>query len=326
MPWTCRPGWASGRPGWPAASWKPTAAATPSMPWCWPPAPTRSRCRVRPAARAAHRGRRPGPAPRCCGPARPLALVGAGWIGAESATAAAGLGCQVTVVEAAAVRWPARCPEFVARPMAWYAEAGVDLRLGRASPPWSPAGWRWPARTAAGRRGGHRVGVRPATGWLAGSGVETGDGDRGRRAAAHLAARRVRRRGLRRLPVGPLRRAAAYPALGRALHAPGGPRPTCWAAARPTTRCRTSGPSSSGGWSSTPAPRRRRTGLARRPAGRRARRRQRRGPGPGRAPLGGGVAGRGPPRRAAQRQHPARYAPGPPGHQLRRAGRPGPAG
>ena len=56
-----------------------------------------------------------------------LTIVGAGWIGAELATAAVGHGCQVTVVEAG----PAPLASAVGAPVGaqtarWYAAAGVD--------------------------------------------------------------------------------------------------------------------------------------------------------------------------------------------------------
>src|SRR6185437_9687122 len=61
-----------------------------------------------------------------------LAIIGAGWIGAELATAAAGLGCQVTVLEAGPAPVAAAIPADVGRmTVSWYAEAGVDLRLGQ---------------------------------------------------------------------------------------------------------------------------------------------------------------------------------------------------
>src|SRR6202034_4222156 len=60
-----------------------------------------------------------------------LAIVGAGWIGAELATAAAARGCEVTVLEAA----PAPLAVAVGAPVGaqtsrWYAAAGVHLRTG----------------------------------------------------------------------------------------------------------------------------------------------------------------------------------------------------
>src|ERR1035437_6716961 len=56
-----------------------------------------------------------------------LAVVGAGWIGAELATAAAAQGCQVTVLEAGpAPAAGALGAEAGATTVPWYAEAGVD--------------------------------------------------------------------------------------------------------------------------------------------------------------------------------------------------------
>jgi 3-phenylpropionate/trans-cinnamate dioxygenase ferredoxin reductase subunit len=107
-----------------------------------------------------------------------LAIVGAGWIGAELATAALALGCRVTVVEAGAVPLAAAVgPEVGGLTAAWYAAAGVDLRLGQAVDSVQPGGLAL--------AGGHflpadvvvtAVGVRPAVSWLAGSGVELAGG------------------------------------------------------------------------------------------------------------------------------------------------------
>src|SRR5258708_4358888 len=59
-----------------------------------------------------------------------LAIVGAGWIGAELATAAASRGCQVTVLEAGGTPLAAAIDAEVGSvTAAWYATAGVDLRL-----------------------------------------------------------------------------------------------------------------------------------------------------------------------------------------------------
>lgn len=59
-----------------------------------------------------------------------LAIVGAGWIGAEIATAARAAGCEVTVVEAGPAPLAAALPRDVARLMAaWWREAGVELLL-----------------------------------------------------------------------------------------------------------------------------------------------------------------------------------------------------
>ncbi|HMH89862.1 MAG TPA: FAD-dependent oxidoreductase [Streptosporangiaceae bacterium] len=111
-------------------------------------------------------------------PGTALAIVGAGWIGAELATAAAALGCRVTVVEAAAVPLAAALgPEVGGQTAAWYAAAGVDLRLGQGVDAVAPgglalAGGDWlPADVVV-----TAVGVRPSVSWLAGSGVEVANG------------------------------------------------------------------------------------------------------------------------------------------------------
>ncbi|MBC6465424.1 NAD(P)/FAD-dependent oxidoreductase [Actinomadura alba] len=107
-----------------------------------------------------------------------IVLVGAGWIGAEVATAAAGAGCAVTVVEAADTPLAVAVgPEIGARTEPWYAEAGVELRCG--------------VKVAAVEAGGLvladggrveadeivvGVGVRPEVGWLAGSGLDVDGG------------------------------------------------------------------------------------------------------------------------------------------------------
>jgi 3-phenylpropionate/trans-cinnamate dioxygenase ferredoxin reductase component len=102
-----------------------------------------------------------------------LAIVGAGWIGAELATAAAARGSQVTVVEAG----PAPLASAVGAPVGaqtsrWYAAAGVHLRTGVAVESVQPgglalAGDGWIAADEVVTA----IGVRPATGWLKGSGV-----------------------------------------------------------------------------------------------------------------------------------------------------------
>src|ERR1700751_1151299 len=73
-------------------------------------------------------------------PLRP-ALVGAGWIGAELATAAVAHGSQVTVVEAG----PAPLASAIRAPVGaqtarWYAEAGGDLRVATAVEAVRPGG------------------------------------------------------------------------------------------------------------------------------------------------------------------------------------------
>ncbi len=62
-----------------------------------------------------------------------LVIVGAGWIGAELATAAVARGCLVTVLEAGEAPLAAAMGAKVgSQTSRWYAECGVDLRLGAA--------------------------------------------------------------------------------------------------------------------------------------------------------------------------------------------------
>lgn len=105
-----------------------------------------------------------------------IVVVGAGWIGAEFATAAREAGCAVTVVEAADRPLAGALPAEVAAPMAaWYADSGAVLRTH--------------ARVERVEDGtvvlddGSRVtagavvvgiGARPATVWLRDSGIELG--------------------------------------------------------------------------------------------------------------------------------------------------------
>ncbi|WP_234316534.1 NAD(P)/FAD-dependent oxidoreductase [Streptomyces sp. NRRL F-5702] len=105
-----------------------------------------------------------------------VVVVGAGWIGAEFATAARAAGCAVTVVEAAARPLAGTLPAEVSAPMAaWYAQSGAELLTGArvdrveegsvvlADGRVLPAG-----AVVVG------IGARPATGWLAGSGIALG--------------------------------------------------------------------------------------------------------------------------------------------------------
>ncbi|HYT09489.1 MAG TPA: FAD/NAD(P)-binding oxidoreductase, partial [Mycobacteriales bacterium] len=106
-------------------------------------------------------------------PAR-VVIVGAGWIGAEVATAAANRGCSVTVLEAApAPLAVALGPVAGARTARWYAQAGIDLRTGAAV---STVDSNGVGLAGAGRVDAdvvvEAVGVRPDLRWLAGSGVE----------------------------------------------------------------------------------------------------------------------------------------------------------
>ena len=102
-----------------------------------------------------------------------VVVVGAGWIGAEFATAARQGGCEVTVVEAADRPLAGVLPVSVTAYMrGWYDEAGVELRTGVPVAALEPG--------AVVLADGERIatsaivvgaGARPATGWLAGSGV-----------------------------------------------------------------------------------------------------------------------------------------------------------
>lgn len=127
--------------------------------------------RLRPVLAAAHR----------------IVVVGAGWIGAEFATAAREAGCAVTVVEAADRVLAGALPAEVAEPMArWYAEAGAELITGAKVAGVEEGrvlladGRALPADAVV-----VGIGARPATGWLARSGVELGP-DGSITADAHL--------------------------------------------------------------------------------------------------------------------------------------------
>lgn len=109
-----------------------------------------------------------------------VVCVGAGWIGAEVATAAAAAGCRVTVVEAAPAPLHASLGEAVgALTSRWYAEAGIELRTGELVEQ---------VRTNGVLLTGGEVlaadlvvagtGVRPDVGWLDGSGLDLGPGVR----------------------------------------------------------------------------------------------------------------------------------------------------
>ncbi len=105
-----------------------------------------------------------------------IVVVGAGWIGAEFATAAREAGCGVTVVEAAERPLAGALPAEVAAPMTgWYADAGVTLRTHARVERVEPGavllddGARLPAGAVV-----VGIGAQPATAWLAGSGIELG--------------------------------------------------------------------------------------------------------------------------------------------------------
>ncbi|UJV44210.1 NAD(P)/FAD-dependent oxidoreductase [Streptomyces sp. AMCC400023] len=105
-----------------------------------------------------------------------IVVVGAGWIGAEFATAAREAGCAVTVVDAADRPLAGALPAEVAAPMtAWYADSGTTLRTHARVERVEPGtvvlddGTRIPAGAVV-----VGIGARPATAWLKGSGIELG--------------------------------------------------------------------------------------------------------------------------------------------------------
>ncbi|MGW1379774.1 NAD(P)/FAD-dependent oxidoreductase [Streptomyces sp. NPDC002446] len=108
-----------------------------------------------------------------------IVVVGAGWIGAEFATAAREAGCAVTVVEAADRPLAGALPAEVAAHMTgWYADAGAELRTGARVAAVTPGtvtladGTALPADAVV-----VGIGARPATAWLAGSGVAVSSED-----------------------------------------------------------------------------------------------------------------------------------------------------
>jgi 3-phenylpropionate/trans-cinnamate dioxygenase ferredoxin reductase component len=116
-----------------------------------------------------------------------VVVVGAGWIGAEVATAAAAAGCATTVLEAAAAPLSGALGADVGALTApWYAAAGIDLRLSTGVEAVEPGavvlagGERLPADAVV-----VGIGAVPDTDWLAGSGLEL---DAGVVVDAHLAA------------------------------------------------------------------------------------------------------------------------------------------
>ena len=119
-------------------------------------------------------------------PGARVVVVGAGWIGAEVATAAAAAGCACTVVEAAGAPLSGALGEVGALTTPWYAEAGIELRLRAAVAAVEPGavlladGERLPADVVV-----VGVGATPDTDWLEGSGLEL---DRGVVVDEHLAA------------------------------------------------------------------------------------------------------------------------------------------
>jgi 3-phenylpropionate/trans-cinnamate dioxygenase ferredoxin reductase component len=134
-------------------------------------------------------------------PGARLVVVGGGWIGAEAATAARKLGCEVIVVEAAPVPLAGALPPEVGElTRRWYAEAGVELRTSTAvggivdaDRPLEGLGGSAVLLTDGTELDADAVvvgiGARPDTAWLHGSGIDLDDrgavaADAGLRASA----------------------------------------------------------------------------------------------------------------------------------------------
>jgi 3-phenylpropionate/trans-cinnamate dioxygenase ferredoxin reductase component len=187
-----------------------------------------------------------------------VVVVGAGWIGAEFATAAREAGCAVTVVEAAGQPLPGALPAEVTASMRdWYAQSGAELRTGVAVQSVEQGG----VLLADGTRLAADavvvgIGSRPATGWLAGSGVELDEHE------AVRADERLRTSAEHVYAVGDCASFPSWCTTGT-THCtdhgswPGTSLPRAWRTEKPrvpsTTRCPTSGPSSSAASSSTRA-------------------------------------------------------------------------
>src|SRR5579859_5607784 len=101
-------------------------------------------------------------------PGLKLVIVGAGWIGAELATAAAGYGVNVTVMEAGPAPLAAVLGEQIGALTApWYGAAGVELRTGTKVESVQPDGLALAGgEFLAADEVVTAIGVRPSTEWL----------------------------------------------------------------------------------------------------------------------------------------------------------------
>ena len=106
-------------------------------------------------------------------PGTNVVIVGAGWIGAEVATAAARAGCAVHVIEALPAPLAAALPaEVGAQTAGWYERAGIELTTGtRVQAVDHDAVVLSDGRVLDADLILVAIGVRPATGWLAGTGI-----------------------------------------------------------------------------------------------------------------------------------------------------------
>ena len=177
-----------------------------------------------------------------------LAIIGAGWIGAELATAAAAAGCQVTVVEAGPAPLAAALgADAGSRTAPWYDRAGVELRtgtgvasVGRGGLALADGGWL-PADEVV-----TAVGVRPAVSWLAGASALPWRTASPSTPGCVPRCRASTRPGTapRSSPCGSASDCGSSTGTWRCTRRRWS-RPTSSAVRRCTTRCRTSGPSSS---------------------------------------------------------------------------------
>lgn len=112
------------------------------------------------------------------GPGRTLAVVGAGFLGAEAASVAAGLGTRVILLEPAPVPLAHAVGEDVGRMLAQaHLDHGVDLRTGTAVGEVVPGGVRLSDGSAVEADTVLvAVGSRPNTEWLTGRGLTLEDG------------------------------------------------------------------------------------------------------------------------------------------------------
>ena len=110
-------------------------------------------------------------------PGTNVIIVGAGWIGAEVATAAARAGCAVHVVEALPAPLAAALPAEIGTYTAgWYEQAGIELTVGaRVQGVDHDTVLLSDGRSLDADLILVAIGVRPATDWLAGSGIARDD-------------------------------------------------------------------------------------------------------------------------------------------------------